>query len=68
MTMGKEKHKSDLFFKIAGLLCVGLIGALVMGCGLALAFGHHRLSMIFFGVVVLLLVAIKMVSRWCQDG
>ena len=57
-----------MLFRIGGLLFIALIGLLMMGCGLALALGHHRLSMIFFGVVVLLLVAIKMVSRWCRDG
>ena len=67
-TMNKENHNRDLLFRIGGLLFIALIGLAIMGCGLALAFNNYRLSMILFGVVVLLLVAIKMVSRWCRDG
>ena len=61
--MDSNKPKpNDLPVRIAGLLCVGLIGLLVMGCGLALAFGKYRLSTILFALVVGLLVAIKVVA------
>lgn len=63
IVMSIEKHKNNLLFRIAGLLGVGLIGSLLMGCGLALAFGNHRLSMILFGLVVVLLVIVKVVVR-----
>ena len=57
--MAKDNHIRDLLFRIAGLLCVGVIGLLVMGCGLALAFGRYRLSTILFFIVAVLLVLIK---------
>ena len=62
-TMGKETHKNDLLFRLAGLLGVGLIGVLVMGCGLALAFGSYQLSTILFFGVITMLVLIKLVFR-----
>jgi hypothetical protein len=61
--MAKKKRNMDLLFRIAGLLCVGLIGLLVMVCGLALAFGNFRLSTILFFIVVALLVVLKVVTR-----
>ena len=62
--MRKETHKNDLFFRIAGLLGIGLIGALVMGCGLALAFGSYRLSAVLFFVVIGMLACIKLITRF----
>ncbi len=62
-TMGEEKYNRDLLFRIAGLLGVGLIGLIVMVCGLALAFGSYRLSTFLFVPVVVLLVMIKVVAR-----
>ena len=62
--MSKNKSDSiDLLIRIAGLVCVGLIGVILMGCGLALAFGDYQLSTILFFIVVALLVVIKMVTR-----
>jgi len=49
--------------RIAGLLCVGLIGFSLMGSGLALAFGNYRLSMIFFFAVIGIMVLIKVAFR-----
>ena len=62
--MSKEKpHANDLIIRLVGLLCVGLTGAILMGCGLALAFGNYRLSTILFFIVVALLVVFKVVTR-----
>ena len=61
--MTKKKRNIDLLFRIAGLLCIGLTGLLVMVCGLALAFGNYRLSTILFFIVVALLVVFKVVTR-----
>jgi hypothetical protein len=61
--MSKENHNRDLLYRLAGLICVGLIGGVLMGCGLALAFGSYRLSMILFFIVVLLLVVFKAAAR-----
>ena len=59
--MVKDKTQpNDLFIRIAGLLCVGLIGFILMACGLALAFGNYRLSSILFFIVVVLLVVFKL--------
>ena len=63
MVMNKKNHNRDVLFRIAGLLYIALIGLAIMGCGLAMAFGKYRLSTILFGVVVLLLVAIKVMSK-----
>ena len=62
--MRKETHKNDLFFRIVGLIGVGLIGALVMGCGLALAFGSYRLSAVLFFMVIGMLACIKLITRF----
>ena len=62
--MVKEKHKNDVLFRIAGLLGVGLIGLLVMGCGLALAFGNYRLSAVLFFVVIGMLACSKLIIRF----
>ena len=63
MVMDKDKPQSnDLLIRIAGLLCVGLIGVLLMGCGLAMAFGNDRLSTILFGLVVVLLIVMKVIT------
>lgn len=62
--MVKEKHKKDVLFRIAGLLGVGLIGLLVMGCGLALAFGNYRLSAVLFFVVIGMLACSKLIIRF----
>ena len=62
--MGKETHKNDLLFRLAGLLGVGLIGVLVMGCGLALAFGNYRLSGVLFFVVIGMLACAQFVIRF----
>ena len=62
-TMGEENHNRDVLFRIAGLLYIALIGLAIMGCGLALAFGNHRLSTFLFALVVVLLVMIKAVVR-----
>ena len=48
-----------MLFRIGGLLFIALIGLAIMGCGLALAFGNHRLSTFLFVLVVVLLVVIK---------
>lgn len=60
--MNKDDDQQGWHYRIAGLLCVAVIGALLMGCGLALAFGKYRLSSILFFLVVILLVAIKIVA------
>lgn len=57
--MSRENRNRDGLFRIAGLLGVIMIGMLLMGCGLALAFGNYSLSTILFCTVVALLVAIK---------
>ena len=62
--MAKEKHKNDVLFRIAGLLGVGMIGLLVMGCGLALAFGNYRLSAVLFFVVIGMLACSKLIIRF----
>ena len=62
--MRKETQKNDLFFRIAGLIGVGLIGLLVMGCGLALAFGSYRLSAVLFFMVIGMLACIKLITRF----
>ena len=61
--MNKDNHNRDLLFRIGGLLFIALIGLATMGCGLAIAFGNYRLSMILFFAVVALLVAVKVVAR-----
>lgn len=61
--MSKDDDQHGWYYRIAGLLCVALIGVLLMCCGLALAFGNYRLSSILFFLVVILLVAIKIVAR-----
>ena len=62
--MDSDKHqRNNLLVRIAGLLCVGLIGMMIVGCGLALAFGDYRLSMVLFFIVVAMLVFIKLVTR-----
>ena len=58
-----KRQGNDWLFRIGGLLYIALIGLAIMGCGLAMAFGKYRLSTILFGVVVLLLVAIKVMSK-----
>ena len=62
-TMNKDNHNRDLLFRIGGLLFIALIGLAIMGCGLALAFGHYRLSTILFFGVITILVLIKLVFR-----
>ena len=64
--MAKDNRNKDLFFRIAGLLGVGVIGALLMGCGLALAFGSYRLSMIFFFIVLGMLACAQLVTRFLK--
>jgi hypothetical protein len=62
--MDSDKHqRNNLLVRIAGLFCIGLIGMMVVGCGLALAFGDYRLSMVLFFIVVAMLVFIKLVTR-----
>lgn len=61
--MSKKKQGRDWLFRVGGLLYVCLLGIILMGCGLALAFGNYRLSTILFGLVVALLVVIKVVAR-----
>lgn len=61
--MAKENHNRDLLFRLAGLFSIVLIGLLLMGCGLALAFGNYQLSTILFFTVVGILVVFKLVSR-----
>ena len=63
--MGKDKFQAiDLLVRIAGLLCIGLIGALIMSCGLALAFGNYRLSAVLFFVVIGMVACIKLITRF----
>ena len=61
--MRKDDNQHGWFYRIAGLLCIVLIGALLMGCGLALAFGNYKVSSILFFLIVILLVAIRIVAR-----
>lgn len=58
-----KNQRINLLVRIAGLLCIGLIGMMLVGCGLALAFGDYRLSMVLFFIVVAMLVFIKLVTR-----
>ena len=62
MDMDKNQ-RINLLVRIAGLLFIGLIGMMLVGCGLALAFGNYRLSMVLFFIVVTMLVFIKLVTR-----
>ena len=63
--MRNKNHHRDLLFRLAGLFCVCLIAIILMGCGLALAFGNYQLSMIFFFAVLGIVVFIKVAFiRW----
>lgn len=61
----REETKS-FFVRIAGLTCVGLVGLMIVGCGLALSFGNYRLSTILFFTVTVTLILIKVVTRMLE--
>ena len=60
----RRQRRNSLFFRFGGLLYVGLVGILLICCGLALAFGNYRLSMIFFFIVLIMLVCAKLIVRF----
>lgn len=61
----REETKNFLV-RIAGLTCVGLIGLMIVGCGLALSFGNYRLSTILFFTVTVTLIVIKIITRMLE--
>ena len=65
MSSMKQETKNVLV-RIAGLTCVGLVGIMVIGCGLALSFGNYQLSTILFFSVTATLVAIKLVVKMME--
>lgn len=56
------EQRRDLLIRLAGLLSIGLLAAIIAACGLALAFGSYRLSMFLFFAAVALLALIKLVT------
>lgn len=60
----RRQQRNNLYLRLGGLLFVGLVGILLVCCGLALAFGNYRLSMIFFFAVLGMLVCSKIISRF----
>ena len=64
--MNKKNHNKEFLFRVGGLLFIGLVGLLLAGCGLAMAFGHYRLSMISFFIVLGMLACAQLVIRFLK--
>lgn len=58
----KSEQRRDLLIRLAGLLYVGLLAALMAACGLTLAFGRYYLSIFFFFAAAAMLAFIKVLQ------